>query len=175
MYEISTLLAHEEIRQVLAAYCRGIDRGDLELLKSVYHEDASDQHGPFSGSGWEFAEFVVAAMKEKTLVTQHHITNTYIEVEGATAAVESYFLAFSPSVFGEGEPSLGMIGGRYLDEFSYRDGRWAIDKRMVVLDFGRDSLGGPEWRGLSGYPRGNIGDSDLSAALFRTSSSKVEN
>jgi len=173
LFEISTLLAHEEIRHVLATYCRGIDRGDIELLKSVYHAESVDSHGPFSGSGWEFAEFVIQAMEKKTLVTQHHITNTYIVVNGDSAAVESYFLAFSPSVFSDGEPSLGMIGGRYLDDFSYRDGRWRIVRRNVVLDFGRDSLEGPEWRGLTDYPRGAHGSSDLSASHFRGKPSRV--
>jgi hypothetical protein len=93
-------------------------------------------------------------MGSKSLVSQHHITNTYIEVYGQEAAVESYFLAFSPSAFVGGEPSLGMIGGRYLDRFAYRDGRWAISSRRVIVDFGRDSLEGAEWRGISGYPRG---------------------
>jgi len=39
---LEALSAHLEIRQALANYCRGVDRKDVALLKSVYHDDATD-------------------------------------------------------------------------------------------------------------------------------------
>jgi hypothetical protein len=42
---------HVAIEQVLMRYARGVDRGDKELLKSVYHEGGTDDHGSFVGLG----------------------------------------------------------------------------------------------------------------------------
>ena len=42
---LRVLLDKQEIHEVLMRYCRGIDRCDAELLHSVYHPDATDDHG----------------------------------------------------------------------------------------------------------------------------------
>jgi hypothetical protein len=42
--EIALLAAEREIRAALARYCRGIDRMEAELVRSVYHPDAHDDH-----------------------------------------------------------------------------------------------------------------------------------
>jgi hypothetical protein len=54
-----TLLDREAIREVMARYCRGIDRLDVELIKSAYHPDAFDDHGPFKGLRDDFVEWIV--------------------------------------------------------------------------------------------------------------------
>src|SRR5262245_17777267 len=48
---VRVLLDKQAIQEVLARYCRGVDRADLELLRSVYHPDAIDNHGTFNGNG----------------------------------------------------------------------------------------------------------------------------
>ena len=109
------LITREEIRDVLYRYCRAVDRGDRELLKSVYHADATDNHGTFRGSGMEFADHIVDAMDEVNHVGQHHITNILMEIEGDAAAVESYFLAFHPWFSSSAGGQHNFVGGRYLD------------------------------------------------------------
>ena len=42
--------AAEAIRQAALRYCRGVDRLDAELMRSAYHDDATDDHGVFVGS-----------------------------------------------------------------------------------------------------------------------------
>jgi hypothetical protein len=42
--DVAILLAERDIRGVLARYCRGIDRGDYDLVRD-YHSDAIDEHG----------------------------------------------------------------------------------------------------------------------------------
>ena len=57
---LEELSAYIEIKQVLYMYCRGVDRGDAELIRSVYHPDAIDEHGPFwQGAGMDFADMIV--------------------------------------------------------------------------------------------------------------------
>ncbi len=45
------MLDKQEIHEVMMRYCRAIDRMDEELLRSVYHPDAIDNHGLFNGAG----------------------------------------------------------------------------------------------------------------------------
>lgn len=144
--DIEDLEAELEIRRVLARYCRGVDRGDLALLKSVYHPDAHDDHGMFVGSGWDFAEALVPAMDRNTLNSQHHLTNVLIERDGDRAAVESYVIALHPTR----DPKSGvevhqLAGARYLDRFEKRDGEWKIAERRVVIDWTRAGQPAEEW------------------------------
>ena len=37
------------IRDAALRYCRGVDRLDVELMKSAYWEGATDDHGVFVG------------------------------------------------------------------------------------------------------------------------------
>lgn len=162
------IVSRAEIHHVLMTYCRGVDRSDIDLLRSVYHPDGIDNHGPFSGSGDEFADYAVDKMAAFTSMGQHHITNTYMEINGDRAAVESYFIAYQPYDTGTGEQQ-GIVAGRYLDLFECREGRWAISRRDVVMDWSRESLPGPELSYIpQTYPLGQRGEHDPSTELFRS-------
>lgn len=165
--DMKQLAAHEEIRQVLYRYCRGIDRGDPELVASVYHADGEDDHGTFQGPGRQFAQRIVAAMDQQTLSAQHHITNVLIELHGDSAAdVESYFLALHPTGAGSDE-TLARVGGRYLDRFERRGGQWLIADRKVILDWTRASLEGDPWPTADAFPRGGRREADPSWGRFQ--------
>ena len=41
--KIQKLIDKQEIYEVLTRYCQGVDRCDVELIKSVYHEDAQEE------------------------------------------------------------------------------------------------------------------------------------
>ena len=57
--DIEAAVAKLEIREALARYARGIDRQDVELAKSAYHPDATDEHGgPFHGNAHEVMDRV---------------------------------------------------------------------------------------------------------------------
>ena len=57
------LMDKQAIGEVLARYCHGVDRCDLETLKSAYWEDAIDDHGSFNGLAMEFCEHLIPALK----------------------------------------------------------------------------------------------------------------
>lgn len=164
---IDELLAREQIRDALYRYCRGVDRGDAALIRSVYHDDARDAHGAWEGPGAEFADFIVAAMDATPIPGQHHLTNILIEVRGEEAAVESYFLALHPyRPEAAAEPVLAAVGGRYLDRFTRRDGIWRIAGRRVVLDWSQARLWGESWDAQTQFPLGGRRDQDPSVSLF---------
>ena len=82
--EVRRLRDHEEIRQLLYRYARGVDRADIDIIRSVYAPGGTDRHGPFDGPGEEFAEVVVnGAKKVWDHVGNHHITNAFIVLDEA--------------------------------------------------------------------------------------------
>ena len=168
--EVRRLRDHEEIRQLLYRYARGVDRADADIIKSVYAPGGTDHHGPFDGPGEEFAE-VVAGLARRVweCVGNHHITNVLLEFDDDDRArAEVYFLAFHPHA-NNGHPEMGIISGRYLDTLERRDGRWGILRRVVISDWTRNHFDGPEWEHTTeraGYVGGRRGTSDLSYEFF---------
>ena len=51
--DIETFLVKQAIHEQLCNYCRAMDRLDVDLFKSVWHEDGtlSFDRGPISGEG----------------------------------------------------------------------------------------------------------------------------
>ena len=62
--ELQEVVDRQKIYDVLTRYCRALDRCDVELMKSVYWEDAVDAHGIFHGNAHEFCEFIVKGVQE---------------------------------------------------------------------------------------------------------------
>jgi hypothetical protein len=166
--DLRAVADRQEIYQVLMRYCRGIDRGEVELLRSVYHPGAIDRHGAdaFEDARTQFAEVAVATVDTWQNPCQHHITNHLIELEGDVAHVESYFLAYQPVPDADGNEVTGIVGGRYLDRFERRDGRWAIAERSVAVDWSRATLPGGPQPGTEPYLHPGRREADASHAMF---------
>ncbi len=132
---ISQLLDRRAIEDVLLRYCRGIDRLDLELVRSCYHADATDSHGGFSGTRDAFVAWV-GKLLARFESTMHFVGNSLIEVAGDAAVAETYAIAFHRSR--EAEPNLNLIVGvRYVDRFEKREGAWKIARRVCVTEWSR--------------------------------------
>jgi SnoaL-like domain len=85
--EVLRLRDHEDIRQLLYRYARGVDCADLDLLCSVYHPDGTDHHGNFDGPGEVYARRLVDAEADLAATGNHHITNIFIQLDGDEARV----------------------------------------------------------------------------------------
>lgn len=144
---LEALSAREAIRACLYRYCRGIDRCDEAALRSSYWPDATDRHGPYSGSASGFIDWALAKLKEGGRVI-HTIGNIAIELRGAEAAVESYFQAFQTDTDAQGKLRETFLCGRYIDRFERRDGRWAIAHRVCLnekIGYFVEAELSPEW------------------------------
>src|SRR5436190_5706644 len=86
------LLDERAIRNVVLTYCRGVDRMDRELVRSCYHDDATEVHGSFTGTIDGYLDWVwhVLSRYERT---QHFVGNLLIELRADRAHVETYGLA----------------------------------------------------------------------------------
>ncbi len=130
------LLDKQEIHETLMRYCRGIDRRDEELLRSVYHPDAVDNHGQQNGKAEDFIAWAMKALNRDER-TSHFIANELIDVRGDIAYSESYFLGVHRRKEKDGTIIDLTFAGRYIDRFERREGAWKIAHRQVVIDWNR--------------------------------------
>jgi SnoaL-like domain len=131
--EFRTLLDRAHIHDALMRYSRGVDRGDGELVMSVFHPDATLDMGRGPMAPAVLAEGIA---KMTATGTMHFIGNEYVEVEGATAYSETYFISYA-TITDSGQSATRSRGGRYLDRFERRDGAWKIARRVLVDEWSR--------------------------------------
>ena len=125
------LMDRAEIQDLLDSYSRGVDHGDLELTRQLYHDGAIDDHGIFSGDGDEFAGYVIPRTQRQFTAMQHHRTTTSMDIRGDDAEVESYWL----SVCRNQDGALQLASGRFADHFARRNGRWGVVHRQLINDW----------------------------------------
>ena len=129
---LQELLDRQDILDCIHRYCRGVDRFDRELLLSVYHPDAIDDHGMFVGGPEAFVDWAFAYHLQYQHCTHHIVTNHTCELKGDMAHTETYWM-FS-GINREGPPELHF--GRYVDRFEKRAGKWAIAARACLIEWG---------------------------------------
>src|SRR5919198_689711 len=107
------------INDLLDAYAAGVDAKDWDLVRTLFAPDAvldyTASGGPRGGVDkvvpWLESSLALFA------VTQHHITNRRITLEGDTARARSSL--YNPLVGTDehGAPTLMFVGGFYNDRF----------------------------------------------------------
>ncbi|WP_027945690.1 nuclear transport factor 2 family protein [Amycolatopsis taiwanensis] len=132
--ELRILLDKQAIREVVMRYCRGIDRLDFDLVRSVYHADGVDHHTGFDGPVDDYLAWV-APLLRLFGGTTHIVGNHLSEIRGDVAVAETYGTAVHwgdpPS-----DPRRNFTTGfRYVDHMARRDGRWAIVERFAVREW----------------------------------------
>jgi hypothetical protein len=136
---LEELRARMEITDVLHLYCRAVDRVELDLMAEVYHPGAIDEHGVYNGDAEGFVESLETALKgpgSRFKMMQHSISNIMIERDGDSAKVQSQVRAYHRREDKSGKWD-ESIGGRYLDRFERRQGKWKIAHRTCVFDWSR--------------------------------------
>jgi hypothetical protein len=122
------------IMEQIYRYCRSVDRLDVPLGHSVFHEDSyADFGASYKGSGRGWIDHICVEHL-KFLHHSHQVTNILLEIDGDRAGSESYVTAKLRSREGERLIQLEFCA-RYVDAWSRRDGHWAIDRRECVIDF----------------------------------------
>ena len=132
--KLALMLARDELHQLVTAYCRAVDRADYDMLRSLYHPEATDSHGSFSTEGLEQFIAQLVAAEPYVRVSQHNITTTNFAVDGDIARGEIYCLVFHTFAGPEHDVDV-IIGGRYLDTYTKHDGRWKFSHRTIVADW----------------------------------------
>lgn len=132
---VAEMLAKQEIRDQLSRYCHALDRMDKPMARAVWHDDGTAHYiDMFEGTGRGFVDWVWeqhAAME----CHSHQISNVLVRVDGERARSEAYVtVQLWLRADAEGKRAQITARSRYLDRWSFREGRWAIDHRVHVLD-----------------------------------------
>ncbi len=146
---LQRLVDRANIEDVMLRYARGADRRNWELVRTTFHEDATDHHGDFKGTRDEFIDWVSTSHASVAKST-HFLGNCLIEFgTDDVAAVETYFIAVlrlgaeaeshrqmlvDNAASGKPDDLRVEVIGRYVDRFERREGAWRIARRRVVFD-----------------------------------------
>jgi ketosteroid isomerase-like protein len=148
--EVQYLLDRQAILDTVNRYARGIDRHDEDIIVSVYHPDAIDEHGHFDGGPDAFAKWANEFHAEGYSAHMHNITTHNCEIDGDTAHTESYCLYVLRR---KDQKTVIIGGGRYIDKLTKEGGEWKIKLRKLYIDW-RAEADATIFATPNGYPEG---------------------
>lgn len=126
------LLDKRDIEESFLNYTRGVDRQDADLIRAAFHPDAIDNHTrAVRGSIEGMLEWWLPQQPQRE-ATQHFVTNQRIDLDGDSAHVETYFICI---IKHHGADDALFAGGRYVDRFEKRQGKWKIALRVVLSEW----------------------------------------
>ena len=131
--QLETLQAKQDLHELVANYCTGVDRRDRALLESLWWPEATMDFGLFVGPAAQFCE-LICADNPAVEITFHFTSNELFEIDGDQAVGRHYVIGTS-SLLVDSEARQQLVGGRYLDKYARRDGVWKFTKRLFVLDW----------------------------------------
>ena len=115
------------VSDLLDDYAYGVDTKDWALVASVFSDDAALDYSAFGGPNGSAAD-VVAWIRDSVSsfpLTQHHVTNRRIRLDGDTASCTAEL--FAPMVMAN--MKMLFTGGRYVDTFTRTPDGWKISTR----------------------------------------------
>lgn len=132
---LQQLIDREAIRDLVLLYSRAIDRKDVELLRDLYTEDATDSHGDsFDGPAEGYCDFIEQSLPYMPY-SGHHVCNHMVNVEGDEGNGEVYALAYHVIPGKDGSREEDFMAVRYIDNYRRcADGKWRFSKRVVTYD-----------------------------------------
>lgn len=131
---LDELIVKERLHELEMAYCRGVDRRDPELLKSIFFEDAVEEHGEmYGGNAWDFADWVFRDFIGEFENTTHYVLNEWYKVDGLRAEGETHRVSYHRKR--DPEPHEVIAGARTFNRYECRKGVWKIAYRGVVRDW----------------------------------------
>ncbi len=168
---LEDLIAKQAIKELVLKYCRAIDRKDYVSLATLYHDEATDDHGGmFNGTAKEFLAWL-PNMLETMKVTSHMVTNHLITVDGDYAEGEVCTIAYHLTH----DDQEIIIGGRYLDKYFCTYGLWQFTHRQIVLDWNQIQPSRCDFTSpvVAGTPVGDRLEKDPATGFFRILQTRV--
>lgn len=149
--DLQAFLDRGKIRECLVRLARGEDRRNAELISASCWPDSVTDYGVFEGDFDAYLAWVVPGA-EAIANTQHVLGQSYIELDGDTARVETQVVSYHRVDMGNGDSDT-CIGGRYLDRMEKRGGEWRIAHRTMLYDWYQEWGASIDWsQGVMGLP-----------------------
>ncbi|TWG96345.1 uncharacterized protein (TIGR02246 family) [Nocardioides sp. J9] len=129
---LAELVAREQIRELAANYCHGIDKRDLDRLLGVFDEKAEWVLGEdVRPTGHDAIAEMTRGIWEAHELTHHWTANHVIEVDGDRATG----LCDVDSTVRLASGEWKRAAASYRDEYRNVDGQWKITRREAEMSF----------------------------------------
>lgn len=146
----------EQLRMLYQRYAYGVDTGDFEVVRSVFHPECTVSGTLEDGPLEPYLEGIEAGLQQWD-ATMHFMGNQYVEIDGDRGHVETWVVGYHMEAPDSPLEHL-VLGLRYQDDVvRVHDSRgagleWKIIRRKTVKQwhtgpFPRPTLGPPA------YPR----------------------
>lgn len=156
--DVDELLSREALRHLIAAYGHAVDRRDWDLLRTLYHDDAIDDHTPYYCGSVDGYVAWLPAMMANWSATMHTAMAALFAIDGDRAQGEIAARAWHLTLDGTRQ---FVAWGRYADHYERRGGVWRFARRSFILDFSEDLAAPPgDDFGSNGVGRGSAGGDD---------------
>ncbi|MFN3554217.1 MAG: nuclear transport factor 2 family protein [Novosphingobium meiothermophilum] len=146
------------LRHLADAYGHGVDRRDWALLRTLYHDDAVDDHTPYyCGPASGYVDWL-PQMMANWRATMHTAFSQLLVLDGDRAEGEVMARAWHLTLDGTRQ---FIAWGRYADHYERRGGVWRFARRSFILDHAEDlpASTGDDF-GSNGVGRGDAGAGD---------------
>ncbi|MFN3424532.1 MAG: nuclear transport factor 2 family protein [Novosphingobium meiothermophilum] len=146
------------LRHLVDAYGHGVDRRDWALLRTLYHDDAVDDHTPYyCGPASGYVDWLPQMMAHWR-ATMHTAFSQLLVLDGDRAEGEVMARAWHLTLDGTRQ---FIAWGRYADHYERRGGVWRFARRSFILDHAEDlpASTGDDF-GSNGVGRGDAGAGD---------------
>lgn len=134
---IGLLLDRQQIADCLLRYSRGLDRHDLDLARSCFHDDAIVEYPNYRGPAAGLVELADQVHREEYGNHQLYLSNSAIELGGDAAHAETYFMV---AALRRGTLDSTLSGGRYVDRLERR-AEWRVAARICTVEWVDDPQG----------------------------------
>jgi hypothetical protein len=133
----TALNAREEIHDLISAYCRGVDRRDEHLFRSLCHDDAVYEVGG-QFDKYVGVDQVVDRIRQTWATfpeTHHWATNILVEVPTHdVATAQSNVLVHNVDTAGK----FVVCAADYDDRLINSTGRWRFQRRSITIHYVRE-------------------------------------
>jgi hypothetical protein len=120
---------HDALRSLVQRYARAADERDVDALVALFHPDATVEG---SRGLQSIADWLDIMRAPRTFpVSMHVLGDPLIELDGDTAALDTYAVVYQLGDRDEGQADL-TLGIRYLDDVVRHEGRWVVRRRAAL-------------------------------------------
>jgi hypothetical protein len=147
--QLRALLDKQALYENMARYCRGMDRKEVDLMKSTYWPESTENHGMFVGMSHDFCDWTMELQESLGHKASHYVSNMLIDLDGDRAKRETAFIYIR--VRPDGGPS-DVLSGRYRDLCERRGGEWKVLSRTCVWDWAQRLGPESDYAELFGIP-----------------------